>query len=231
MRTRTLATRRAAAARPRASPPAATAARPAPRRRRPRQHGVGGKAAAPPVAGDAARRPRRRQEAAERRQHHPGGQRRRRRADALLAALDKVSAALDTDKLIALNKAVDVDRKTSPNVAKEFVEAEGLRRRADRRHAARSSSAPPNFTESRPWRTLHEVLNAAGFDATVKQIGNRELYEPALEKGEHPRRPGVRGTLTEFLNKARTAPTPSRRQQRPRRDGRGPEAASARRPA
>ena len=30
----------------------------------------------------------------------------------LIAALDKVSAALDTPKLIALNKAVDIDRKT-----------------------------------------------------------------------------------------------------------------------
>ena len=28
------------------------------------------------------------------------------------------------------------------------------------------------------------ALDAAGYDASVQQIGNRELYEPSLEKGE-----------------------------------------------
>ena len=49
----------------------------------------------------------------------------------LIAALDKVSAALDTTKLIALNKAVDIDRKSS-------------------KAAARSSSRPT--TSPRAWR-------------------------------------------------------------------------------
>ncbi len=46
--------------------------------------------------------------------------------DAMIEALNAVSSALDTDKLIALNQQTDIERKTSPNVAKEFVEAEGL---------------------------------------------------------------------------------------------------------
>ncbi|MEK8225205.1 glycine betaine ABC transporter substrate-binding protein [Oerskovia sp. M15] len=45
---------------------------------------------------------------------------------AVLELLDTVSAALDTDKLIALNKAVDVDRQTSAQVAQKFVEDESL---------------------------------------------------------------------------------------------------------
>jgi len=44
----------------------------------------------------------------------------------LLDALNKVSAALDTAKLVDLNKQTDIDHKTSPNVAKDFVAAEGL---------------------------------------------------------------------------------------------------------
>ena len=35
-------------------------------------------------------------------------------------------AALDTAKLVDLNKQTDIDHKTSPNVAKDFVAAEGL---------------------------------------------------------------------------------------------------------
>ena len=36
----------------------------------------------------------------------------------------------------------------------------------------------------------------------MKNVGNRELYEPALEKGEIQVMPEYVGTLTEFINKA-----------------------------
>ena len=45
---------------------------------------------------------------------------------AVMAALDTVSAALDTSTLIKLNKAVDIDRQTSAEVAKKFVADQGL---------------------------------------------------------------------------------------------------------
>src|SRR5690348_16825293 len=41
-------------------------------------------------------------------------------------ALDKVSAALSPEALIGLNKAVDIDRKTSEAAADAFVKAKGL---------------------------------------------------------------------------------------------------------
>src|SRR5256885_2869415 len=44
----------------------------------------------------------------------------------LVAALDKVAAALDTPKLVALNKATDVDHKTSAVAAQDFATATGL---------------------------------------------------------------------------------------------------------
>ena len=45
---------------------------------------------------------------------------------ALIAALDKVADALDTPKLIALNKAVDVDRKTPKVAATDFATAQKI---------------------------------------------------------------------------------------------------------
>jgi osmoprotectant transport system substrate-binding protein len=46
-----------------------------------------------------------------------------------------------------------------------------------------------------------QVLTAAGYEATAKTVGNRELYLAALTKGEIGVVPEYLGTLTEFLNK------------------------------
>ena len=120
----------------------------------------------------------------------------------LLDALNRVSAALDTTKLIALNKSTDIDRKTSPNAAKEFVEAEALTDGLSG-GSGKVVVGGANFSENLTLANIYaEVLNAAGFDASVKNVGNRELYEPALEKGEIQVVPEYAGTLTEFINKA-----------------------------
>ena len=44
------------------------------------------------------------------------------------------------------------------------------------------------------------MLTAAGYTVKVQQIGNRELYEPALEKGEIHVVPEYAATLADFLN-------------------------------
>ncbi|HEX7195685.1 MAG TPA: glycine betaine ABC transporter substrate-binding protein [Candidatus Limnocylindria bacterium] len=127
--------------------------------------------------------------------------------DAMIEALNAVSAALDTDKLIALNQQTDIERKTSPNVAKEFVEAEGL---ADGLSGGSGKVVVghADFSENATLANIYaEVLNAAGFDASVKQSGTRELYEPALEKGDIDVVPEYVGTLTEFINKAENGPS------------------------
>ena len=49
----------------------------------------------------------------------------------LIEVLDAVSATLDTPTLIDLNKAVDVDRRTSSEVAAEFVAEQGLDQQDD----------------------------------------------------------------------------------------------------
>jgi osmoprotectant transport system substrate-binding protein len=57
------------------------------------------------------------------------------------------------------------------------------------------------FTESQVMAQLYaQLLDHAGFDATVKKLDNRELYEPALEKGDIDVVPEYAATLAEFLN-------------------------------
>lgn len=121
---------------------------------------------------------------------------------ALIAALDKVADALDTPKLIALNKAVDVDRKTSKVAADEFAAAQKLTDGLAKGAGGTIVVGAPDFTEGKTLGSLYEiVLDAAGYSASVQTVGNRELYEPSLEKGEIQVVPEYAGTFTEFLNK------------------------------
>ena len=126
---------------------------------------------------------------------------------AMIAALDAVSASLDTPTLVDLNRQVVVDRNTSSAVAASFLDD------ADLDVAAGSGTGSvvvgaANFAES---ATLGEIyagaLRAAGYDASVRTIGNRETYLPALLAGDEIMVvPEYVGTLTEFLNKRANGP-------------------------
>lgn len=119
----------------------------------------------------------------------------------LVAALDAVSAAMTTEELIRLNRAVVVERLTSPNVAAEYVEAEGLGTGVSGGSGEVVIGAA-NFAENQTLAEIYRLaLEAAGFEATTQTIGNREVYEPALESGAIDVVPEYVGTLTEFLNK------------------------------
>ncbi len=121
---------------------------------------------------------------------------------ALVPLLDTVSASLDTTKLIGLNKSVNIDRKTSSDVAAAYVTEAGLTARdasvGGGRHVVIGAA---NFSES---ATLSEVyaavLRSAGYTADVQTIGNRETYLPALESGQITATPEYAATLAEFLN-------------------------------
>ncbi|MEV4346652.1 glycine betaine ABC transporter substrate-binding protein [Actinoplanes sp. NPDC049596] len=118
----------------------------------------------------------------------------------LIAALDKVSAALDTTKLIALNKAVDIDRKSSKAAAQEFFTANNIAAGLAKGSGGKITVGAGNFTESATLGELYGLaLTAAGYTVTVQQIGNRELYEPALEKGTVAVVPEYAATLATFL--------------------------------
>lgn len=118
----------------------------------------------------------------------------------LIAALDKVSAALDTTKLIELNKSVDIDRKSSKAAAQEFVTANNITAGLAKGPGGDLTVGAADFSES---ATLGEIyglaLTAAGYTVKVQQIGNRELYEPALEKGDVDVVPEYAATLATFL--------------------------------
>jgi osmoprotectant transport system substrate-binding protein len=116
-------------------------------------------------------------------------------------ALDKVSSALSVEALIALNKAVDIDRKTSVAAAKDFVDANKLAEGVSG-GSGKLVIGAANFSESTTLANIYaDALNAAGFEASVKPVTSREVYEPALEKGDLDVFPEYVGTLTEFLNK------------------------------
>ncbi|NLU75451.1 ABC transporter substrate-binding protein [Streptomyces sp. HNM0575] len=57
------------------------------------------------------------------------------------------------------------------------------------------------FTESQIMAELYsKLLTKAGYSTTISKLKNRELYEPALEKGEIDVVPEYAATLAEFLN-------------------------------
>lgn len=119
----------------------------------------------------------------------------------IIAALDKVSAALDTTKLIELNKAVDIDRKSSKAAATEFATANNLTAGITKGAGGDLTVGAANFSENATLGELYGIaLTAAGYKVKVQQIGNRELYEPALEKGDLDVVPEYAATLAAFLN-------------------------------
>jgi osmoprotectant transport system substrate-binding protein len=119
----------------------------------------------------------------------------------LIAALDKVSAALDTTKLIALNKAVDVDRKSSKTAAQDFATANNVTSGITKGSGGNITVGAANFSENATLGELYAIaLKAAGYTVKVQQIGNRELYEPALEKGDIDVVPEYAATLATFLS-------------------------------
>jgi len=120
---------------------------------------------------------------------------------ALIAALDKVSDALTVEKLIALNKAVDVDRKTSKVAAEDFAKAENLTTGLTKGKGGAIKIGAADFSESATLGALYEiVLDSAGYDATVQTIGKREVYYGQLTKGDVQVVPEYAATLTEFIN-------------------------------
>lgn len=120
---------------------------------------------------------------------------------ALIGAVDKVSAALDTPKLIELNKAVDIDHKTPKVAAEAFASANNLTAGIAKGPGGKIVVGAANFSENETLGELYRiVLTAAGYEVTVQQIGNRELYEPALERGEIQVVPEYTASLATFLN-------------------------------
>ncbi|MGY2079174.1 glycine betaine ABC transporter substrate-binding protein [Modestobacter sp. SYSU DS0657] len=119
---------------------------------------------------------------------------------ALLPALDAVSAELTTDDLVEMNAAVDVQRQSAEDVAQGWVDEHGSVAEGLEQGNGPITVGAANFTESTVLANVYaDVLDAAGFDASVQVVGNRELYLPALQRGEIQAFPEYLATVTEWL--------------------------------
>jgi osmoprotectant transport system substrate-binding protein len=117
----------------------------------------------------------------------------------LTTGLNNVSQSLTQEKLVALNRAVSTNNQRPEDAARDYVQANNLT-------AGLSGGSGPitvaaaNFSENLVLANIYaQVLNAAGYNATVKQIGARALYEPAVESGEAQVVPEYVANLVTFL--------------------------------
>jgi osmoprotectant transport system substrate-binding protein len=117
-------------------------------------------------------------------------------------ALNKTLQGMTTADLVALNKQADVERKTPAAVAKGYFDTERIGADLPTGGTGKIVVGAANFSENQILANLFVLaLDQAGFNASVKPVTNREVYEPALERGELSVVPEYVGTLTEFLNK------------------------------
>ena len=127
---------------------------------------------------------------------------------ALLPALDAVSAAMTTEELIELNAAVDLERQSAEDVATAWVE-ENVDTAALEQGSGPIVVGGANFTESTVLANVYaDVLTTAGFDASVREVGNRELYLPALISGSEIQVfPEYLATVTDELDEMVNGPS------------------------
>jgi osmoprotectant transport system substrate-binding protein len=117
----------------------------------------------------------------------------------LTTALNNVTAGLTQEKLVGLNKAVSQDNQRPEDAAKAYVQQNNLGQ------GLSGGSGPivvasANFSENEVLANVFaQVLNAAGYQASVKVIGARALYEPAVESGEAQVVPEYVANLVTFL--------------------------------
>lgn len=127
-------------------------------------------------------------------------------SEPLLTALNAVSASLTTEDLINLNAQVDLQFQTVEDTANAYVDDKGL---ADGLSGGSGDIVigAAGFTENLILGQMYaNVLTAAGFNASVTQVDNRELYYPELTAGNIQVVPEYVGTLATFINGAVNGP-------------------------
>ena len=119
---------------------------------------------------------------------------------AVLPALNAVSAALTTEELVDLNAAVDVERQTPEDVAAAWVEENGVTDGLEQGSGPITVGAA-DFSEGIILANIYaDVLNAAGFTATVAEPASRNLYLEALKAGDQIQVVAeYLATVTEFI--------------------------------
>lgn len=124
--------------------------------------------------------------------------------DPALRAVNRVSAVLTQPRLIALNRATDVDNTAPEVAAQDFAAATRLTDGIERSGSGPLVVAAGYFHEHQTLAHLYRIaLAAAGYDATVRQLHptvGRAVWAPALDTGQVDVVPEYAGSLTEYLN-------------------------------
>ena len=111
-----------------------------------------------------------------------------------------MSEALSLDELGELYVAVDVERQSAEDAAAAWVE-ENIDVAALEQGSGSIAIGAGNFSEPEILANIYaDVLEAAGFQVSTQATGNRELYLPALERGELQVHPEYLATVTEHLD-------------------------------
>lgn len=127
------------------------------------------------------------------------------------ATLNKVSAALTTNDLVALNKSVQVDKQSASAVAKAWLASKGLDATGSAAAGASLTVGSANFSENETLADIYaQALQAQGATVATKlNIGSRETYIPGLQDGSINLIPEYTGNLLLYFDKAATASSSS----------------------
>jgi osmoprotectant transport system substrate-binding protein len=117
----------------------------------------------------------------------------------LTDALNAVSKVLDQDALTGLNRATGQEGKQPKDAASAFVKDKNLGEGLSG-GSGNVVIGTQGFAESETLGYVYkDVLDKAGYSATVQKVGSRDLLEPALEKGEIGVVPEYAASLNSFL--------------------------------
>ncbi len=121
-----------------------------------------------------------------------------------VSTLNQIDSKLTTADLQAMNKSADIDKKDPSQIAADYLKKIGFQGGGSP-GAGKLTVAGFNFSESSIMAEIYgQALKAKGFDVTYKlNLGNREVVEPALEKGDIDLYPGYAATELEFINKGK----------------------------
>ena len=119
----------------------------------------------------------------------------------VLAALDRVSSLIGQDQLLRLNKATNVDERSPAVAAAEFATATKLTDGIPVGPGGTIVIGTGSTNENQNIGQLYKIaLTAAGYQVSVRQVGDRSAYVPDLQRNRLQVVPEAASTLAEYLN-------------------------------
>ena len=131
-------------------------------------------------------------------------------SDGVKETLNKVSATLTTDGVMAMLDKVYNDKADPADVAADWLSENSLDAKGSAASGETLTVGSANFPENVVLAEIYaQVLEAQGAKTETKlNIGSREKYYPALEQGSIDLFPEYTGTILTYLDKKATATVP-----------------------